>query len=104
MSLKLTEICNRVATVEIMCRMGHYEGRPFTSIDVEAVTTDGAYILDGYNWRSFSVKHIDEAIRQFVDKNFVCDDYIITNKVSKMYFSDCARVKYSFDLHTVEKL
>ena len=103
--LKLTEICNRVAAVEINCRTGVYNEEPFVVIDVEAVTTNGDYIIDGYRYCTTDTRIVYEAIKRFVEKHFVCDEYFATDYHFSVDSNKyCTTEKYSFDLHTVEKL
>ena len=105
MGLKLTKICNRVATVVINCHIGVYNEEPFIAIDVEAVTTNGDYLIDGYRYCTNDTRIVNEAIKRFVEKHFICDNYFTTdNHFSVSVNKYCTTEKYSFDLHTVEKL
>jgi hypothetical protein len=100
MGLKLMEISNRVATVEIHYRTGCFEGYPYKVVDLDAVTTKGDYLIRGY--REIDV---DEALKRFVSEMFVCDRYFITDEHFECSCNRyCCTDVYKFDLHTVEKL
>lgn len=99
MGLKLTEICNRVATVEIHCKTEIYDEEPFVTVDIEAVFTDGSYTIDRYRYCTTDTKVVYEAVKRFMDKRFIYDYYFVTD-----YHAFDSNRHYSFDIHTVEKL
>lgn len=100
MGLKLTNIPNRVATVEMHYRTGCFEGHPYKVVDLEAITVSGEYVIRGYRGCD-----VDEALKRFVNEMFVCDGYFVTDKDFESQCNKfCCTDIYKFDLHTVVNL
>lgn len=101
--MKLTEICDLVATLcvcesELTGRETHKK-----VTDIEAVTTDGKFIVESYKL------NIDAAINSFVKKYFHCDGYFFTGRKSSVVCksnrsASVTKVTVSADLHTVTRL
>ena len=101
--MKLTEICDLVATL-CVCESeltGCDTHKKVT--DIEAVTIDGKLIVENYKL------NIDDAINSFVKKYFHCDEYFFTGRKSSVVCKSnrngsVTKVTVSADLHTVTRL
>lgn len=101
--MKLTEICDLVATL-CVCESNLTGCETHKKVtDIEAVTIDGKLIVENYKL------NIDDAINSFVKKYFHCDGYFFTGRKSSVVCKSgrngiVTKVTISADLHTVTRL
>ena len=101
--MKLTEVCDLVATVCVRESDAIYCRAHNKVTDIEAVTVDGKFIAESYKLG------IDDAISSFVKKYFNCDDYFFTGRKSSVIcrtslYGAVTKLTVSADLHTVTRL